>query len=680
MQRVNLLLLLRPLMVQITNRLRKREEAAAARSSSPAAPESPPSGPHIAQINTRSEDGTKKRTTTYINESPPKLTRPADDSAAQDLPSSVPKQKQQSRLSATLQEFQEKKHELLEYLFDREHHPLIGSPCSCGKDLRTDHTTRPCHWANVWQNEAGYFARRDISMLLPNNSYSIALGHGGARCPHPVGYQEKPVNFQIIDSNGVHETRVHFCTCHGHPNRIKQLKQKKQADIVTAGEKAAHFLNEGIKLEFDQLKLLAKISSEMSVDELSKCCKKLATRLGEWLELQRDVLVSTMLEFIDNATTLSASTVSIDEPEKWAIRLPSFFSANNRVEHNMTKLAEDEIKLRKGSLFDAIRQVRDLAKALSVLRKDKSVNARSTSARTRAMVKLNGVEQRLEIQVRFYNKCRDALIALDGEDSGKVFPPMTKEDTYRAPTHVRRELRSSRLPVNRPWNTGVSAGTHVTTHAYIEDEEAIPRTNLAMVQTTGTQTKTRKDKKAYKDKAGAKQGLGTRTQLAEENDGGKTESTVPNDGWIWRLGAMGDLSSTQIRIWSEESDSVQWFRAEAEMQRWQEEVEIKQAEFLRCIRSFSSMSEKWTQLGKLNSHSPGRMAYTKKRAAQYTLLGHDAKTLFCSAGYKDRMCQSLEKHILLADMIKEDRRKEALAFKEDVAGLTGRRQFELVDY
>jgi hypothetical protein len=38
-------------------------------------------------------------------------------------------------------------------------------------------------------------------------------------------------------------------------------------------------------------------------------------------------------------------------------------------------------------------------------------------------------------------------------------------------------------------------------------------------------------------------------------------------------------------------DRVQWFRGEAEMQRWLEELEIKLADFLRCIRSFRRMSQ-----------------------------------------------------------------------------------------
>jgi len=36
-------------------------------------------------------------------------------------------------------------------------------------------------------------------------------------------------------------------------------------------------------------------------------------------------------------------------------------------------------------------------------------------------------------------------------------------------------------------------------------------------------------------------------------------------------------------------DRVQWFRGEAEMQRWLEEMEIKLADFLQCIRSFHRM-------------------------------------------------------------------------------------------
>jgi len=84
---------------------------------------------------------------------------------------------------------------------------------------------RPSHWAKVWQENGGYFARRDISSLLPGIEYAIALGHGGRHCPTPADYEEHHVNFKIIDHNGVHETCIHYCVCSGDPDRIKQLLQ-----------------------------------------------------------------------------------------------------------------------------------------------------------------------------------------------------------------------------------------------------------------------------------------------------------------------------------------------------------------------------------------------------------------------------------------------------------------------
>lgn len=70
------------------------------------------------------------------------------------------------------------------------------------------------------------------------------------------------------------------------------------------------------------------------------------------------------------------------------------------------------------------------------------------------------------------------------------------------------------------------------------------------------------------------------------------------------------------------------------MQRWQEEVKIRQADFLLCLRAFGSLSSKWSVLAKMNADSPGQAAYTKKTSAQYTAIQSKAKDLFCKAGYK----------------------------------------------
>ncbi|KAJ7460466.1 hypothetical protein B0H11DRAFT_1923867 [Mycena galericulata] len=53
------------------------------------------------------------------------------------------------------------------------------------------------------------------------------------------------------------------------------------------------------------------------------------------------------------------------------------------------------------------------------------------------------------------------------------------------------------------------------------------------------------------------------------------------EGWLWQLGKLSKMTDTEMEEWSSEAmagDRVQWFRAEAEMQRWQEQGEQKLAE------------------------------------------------------------------------------------------------------
>ena len=122
-----------------------------------------------------------------------------------------------------------------------------------------------------------------------------------------------------------------------------------------------------------------------------------------------------------------------------------------------------------------------------------------------------------------------------------------------------------------------------------------------------------------------------------------------------------------------------WFRSEAEMHRWQEEVEIRQADFLRCIRAFGSLSAKWSQLAEMNKTSPGRVAYARKTSARYAVLQKQAKDLFCSAGYKSRLKQCEDDSVLLADLIHGYRKNENVSFARDLADQVcrGEREYNL---
>src|SRR6266700_6782183 len=79
-------------------------------------------------------------------------------------------------------------------------------------------------------------------------------------------------------------------------------------------------------------------------------------------------------------------------------------------------------------------------------------------------------------------------------------------------------------------------------------------------------------------------------------------------------------------------DHVQWFRAEAEMERWREEWEIKQADFLHCIRSFGKMSEVWEEMAS-DSIEAGKCAYAKHKSAIFKEMERHGRMLFSDAGY-----------------------------------------------
>lgn len=158
----------------------------------------------------------------------------------------------------------------------------------------------------------------------------------------------------------------------------------------------------------------------------------------------------------------------------------------------------------------------------------------------------------------------------------------------------------------------------------------------------------------------------------------KKEKVEHPEGWIWTVGRYGQLSETDFVDWVEEGimnflsvvlacsmiahvgiclgDRVQWFRAEAEMQRWQEELEIKQAEFLRCIRSFGRMKEIWTALSN-RATSIGLVAYAKQKAAMYSKMEIQCRNKLQVTGF-GRILEVVKDGQILADHIASERQKQ----------------------
>ncbi|TDL14299.1 hypothetical protein BD410DRAFT_734297, partial [Rickenella mellea] len=111
-------------------------------------------------------------------------------------------------------------------------------------------------------------------------------------------------------------------------------------------------------------------------------------------------------------------------------------------------------------------------------------------------------------------------------------------------------------------------------------------------------------------------------------DGQKTE------GWIWRVGPMGRMEDEEQGEWSLELDRVQWFRAMADKDRWQEEVEILEAEFGRCVRSFRRMAAVWGDLARPQTKK-GYAAYAWRQASMFGRMEKEAIQKFILAGGED---------------------------------------------
>lgn len=137
-------------------------------------------------------------------------------------------------------------------MFEHDHHPQLGTFCDCNSGLaRTvscgechqasvvcercfirSHRLQPFHWAMVWDEEAGFFTKKDISTLHDGSGqYTISLGHGGAPCAHfspdELAKHNRPpptgIPFTVIDNNGIHGTRLQFCSCVDSADRHVQL-------------------------------------------------------------------------------------------------------------------------------------------------------------------------------------------------------------------------------------------------------------------------------------------------------------------------------------------------------------------------------------------------------------------------------------------------------------------------
>jgi len=98
-------------------------------------------------------------------------------------------------------------------------HDCLQYQPSCRHCFINAHRSMPTHWAEIWDDDQGFFVKHDISVVEPGG-YATQLGHHGGECPC-----SPPDRFFIlVDTNGIHNTKIRFCECSStSPDQVEQL-------------------------------------------------------------------------------------------------------------------------------------------------------------------------------------------------------------------------------------------------------------------------------------------------------------------------------------------------------------------------------------------------------------------------------------------------------------------------
>jgi hypothetical protein len=94
---------------------------------------------------------------------------------------------------------------------------------SCAECFLRSHRNMRWHWANTWDPINRIFVQVDYSEVSPGSSYAaLQLGHSTDSAPCSVN--EEPQSMIVVHSNGIHNTKVCFCSC-SNTARSMQLIQ-----------------------------------------------------------------------------------------------------------------------------------------------------------------------------------------------------------------------------------------------------------------------------------------------------------------------------------------------------------------------------------------------------------------------------------------------------------------------
>ncbi|KAH6874855.1 hypothetical protein BKA70DRAFT_1479844 [Coprinopsis sp. MPI-PUGE-AT-0042] len=440
-----------------------------------------------------------------------------------------------------------------------------------------------------------------------------------------------------------------ICVC---TDTIRQTAQVYEAlasvnkEMLSSKATVPALIDRSIELVRLQQKIKQKLVFNKAHGDLPSIQSDIATlrnRLEKQLKSFRDLQLALFphLEIVIQGAK-SGGTVPLEDQ---VLFTPSYFDQKQRDLLRLTEAGNMERTLWEGAIYNVLSQLRTHIRYVSSLVSEKSANASGQGPKTRAMSKVQDAEFLRDYDMAVYSAGRACMLNLGLSPDDPHFPPMTIHSTFRKATDGIPGLGTTYAPDGLIWTLSMGGDTRRLTFAPLINTQAIEEQDK--VATQSQQRPKRKNNVAATESANKKAKTmepATNPVASNEAQGSTSPSQAPRSdapaqtGWIWQISPPHGVTSQQIEDWMSEGDRVQWFQAEAEMMRWQEEYELKLVEFVRAIRHYETMAAAWRRLSEAsgNIEKEGKAAYARKAAARYRDQASRCSTIFyIQAGFPD---------------------------------------------
>jgi hypothetical protein len=205
------------------------------------------------------------------------------------------------------------------------------------------------------------------------------------------------------------------------------------------------------------------LSTDNANVSLSKEVEKRRERLGIRIENWRDCQKDLTPQLGDLVAQQAIQKKTVNTPEEEVLYIPSDFTEAECIKYDLVRLGEHERHFLEGTAFDYISKVKTIMKTFFSSHANKKAQGYSQQTHTRSISEIEDIEERQTTSIADYSVIRNAMITLGMSQHDPSFPPLSKEDMYRKPTHLKRAVGDSRRNDGALWSTGISGGvSHVT--------------------------------------------------------------------------------------------------------------------------------------------------------------------------------------------------------------------------